>query len=118
MDIKELSGPPRENTPVTSRVDTSTIHPTLATTAAKPVGEQAISRIWQVGVILQLLVTQVKGEEVSMSLTQRGADLPLILTKTDLALVPGQQVVARVTGDLQNPSLQLIQLNQIGRAHV
>jgi len=111
MDIKGLSGPPRENTPVTSRVDTSTIHPTLATTAAKAVGEQAISRIWQVGVILQLLVTQVKGEEVSLSLTQRGADLPLIQTKTDLALVPGQQVVARVTGGLQNPSLQLIQLN-------
>ena len=112
MDIKGLLGVPIENPPSTSRVDTSTIHPTMATTATSPIGAQGFSRVWQVGAVLQLLVTQVEGKNVSLALQQLGADLPLIQTTTNLPLAPGQQIVARVTGDLQNPSLQLVQLNQ------
>jgi hypothetical protein len=112
MDIKGLSGPPQENPPTTGRVDTSTIHPTLATTATKPVGEQALSRLWQVGAILQLMVTQVKGKTATLTAPQLGPDAPLIQTKTDLPLIPGQQVVARVTGDLKAPSLRLVELGQ------
>ncbi len=112
MDIKGLLGIPIENPPATSRMDTSTIHPTLPTTATSPTGAQGLSRVWQVGAILQLLVTQVEGKNVSLALQQLGADLPLLLTTTNLPLTAGQQIVARVTGGLQNPSLQLVQLNQ------
>lgn len=112
MDIKGLSGPPRDNSPAIGRVDITTVHPALAVSATKPVGEQGFSRVWQVGAILQLMVMQVQGKMVSLTLPQVGADAPLIQTKTDLPLLPGQQVIARVTGDLKNPSLQLIQINQ------
>lgn len=112
MDIKGISGPTPDNPPSIGRVDTSTVHPTLAVAATKPIGEQAISRIWQVGALLQLMVTQVQGKTVSLSLPQAGADVPLLQTRTDLPLVPGQAVTVKVTGDLKNPSLQLIQLSQ------
>lgn len=112
MDIKGLIGVPIENPPSTSRVDASTIHPTPTTTPSSPIGSQGFSRVWQVGAILQLMVTQVEGKNVSLALQQLGADLPLLQTTTNLPLTQGQEIVARVTGDLKNPSLQLIQFNQ------
>ncbi|MFO7604129.1 MAG: flagellar hook-length control protein FliK [Gammaproteobacteria bacterium] len=112
MDIKGLTGPSRDNPPTLGRVDPSVIHPTLAASGAKPVGEQAFSRVWQVGAILQLMVAQVQGKTVSLTLPNVTGDAPLLQTRTPLPLVAGQQVIARVTGDLKNPSLQLLQINQ------
>lgn len=112
MDVKGLSGPPRENSPAIGRVDTTTVHPTLAVSATKVVGEQAFSRVWQVGAILQLMVSQVQGKTVNLALPPGISGAPIIQTKTDLPLLPGQQVLVKVTGDLHKPSLQLIPSNQ------
>ena len=49
---------------------------------------------------------------MSLTLPPGTLDAPLIQTKTDLPLVPGQHVLVKVTGDLQKPSLQLVQLSQ------
>ena len=112
MDVKGLSGPPRDNSPAIGRVDTTTVHPTLAVSATKPVGQQAFSRVWQVGQILQLMVSQVQGKTVNLALPPGISDAPIIQTKTDLPLVPGQQVLVKVTGDIHKPGMQLIPSNQ------